>query len=66
MNNLYSHLPTIAIDQVVHVADRDGSIIDVRVIDYDADTSCSVHGVKVSDPDYSVWFRRGDIIAKAA
>lgn len=41
-------------------------LIDARVVDYDADASCSVHGVKVSDPDYSVWFRRGDIIAKDA
>jgi hypothetical protein len=66
MNNLYAHLPAVAVDQIVQVADRDGSIIDVRVIAYDADTSCSVHGVKVSDPDYSVWFRRGDIIVKGA
>lgn len=59
---LCDRLPAVRVDQIVKVADQDGSTIEVRVIDYDSDLSCSIHGVKVSDPDYSVWFTRGDII----
>lgn len=50
----------LVVDQVVTVLHGE-ELIEVRVIALDSDPSALVRGAKVSDPDFDVWFARGDV-----
>ena len=50
----------LVVDQVVTVLHGE-ELIEVRVIALDSDPSAQVHGVRLDDPDVSVWFLRADV-----